>query len=60
VRRSFSTRRSFTGPKDRPENHHDVERPLTSRIMATINHWYEATVIRASQTENMAGDHVGV
>jgi beta-hydroxylase len=38
----------------------DVERPLTSRIMATINHWYEATVIRASQTENMAGDHVGV
>ena len=38
----------------------DVERPLTSRIMATINHWYEATVIRASQTENVAGDQVGV
>src|SRR5207237_4045657 len=38
----------------------DVERPLTSRIMAIINHWYEATVIRASQTENMAGDRVGV
>src|SRR5947207_2429919 len=38
----------------------DVERPLTSRIMAKINHWYEATVIRASQTENMAGDRVGV
>jgi beta-hydroxylase len=38
----------------------DVERPLTSRIMATINHWYESTVIRASQTENMEGDQVGV
>jgi len=38
----------------------DVERPLTSRIMATINHWYEATVIRASQTENVAGDQVGM
>ena len=38
----------------------DVERPLTSRVMAKINHWYEATVIRASQTENVAGDQVGV
>ena len=38
----------------------DVERPLTSRIMAKINHWYEATVIRASQTENVEGDQVGV
>jgi len=28
--------------------------------MTTVNHWYEATVIRASQTDNMAGDHVGV
>ncbi|TMG81200.1 MAG: aspartyl/asparaginyl beta-hydroxylase domain-containing protein [Betaproteobacteria bacterium] len=37
----------------------DVERPLTSRIMSKINHWYESTVIRASQTENMEGDTVG-
>jgi beta-hydroxylase len=38
----------------------DVERPLKSRIMAKINHWYKATVIRASQTENVEGDAVGV
>jgi beta-hydroxylase len=38
----------------------DVERPLTSRIMAKVNHWYKNTVIRASQTENMEGDRVGV
>ena len=38
----------------------DVERPLTSRIMAKINHWYKNTVIRASQTDNMEGDRVGV
>jgi beta-hydroxylase len=38
----------------------DVERPLTNRIMAKINHWYKNTVIRASQTENMEGDRVGV
>jgi beta-hydroxylase len=28
--------------------------------MTKINHWYKATVIRASQTENVAGDQVGV
>jgi beta-hydroxylase len=38
----------------------DVERPLTSRVMTKINHWYKATVIRASQTENVAGDQVGL
>ena len=38
----------------------DVERPLTNRIMAKVNHWYKNTVIRASQTENMEGDRVGV
>jgi len=38
----------------------DVERPLTSRIMAKVNHWYKNTVIRASQTENMEGDRVGL
>ena len=38
----------------------DVERPLKSRIMAKINHWFEATAIRASQTENAPGDQIGV
>jgi beta-hydroxylase len=38
----------------------DVERPLTSRIVAKVNHWYKNTVIRASQTENMEGDRVGL
>ncbi len=38
----------------------DVERPLTSRIMQKINHWFEATAIRASQTENAPGDQIGV
>lgn len=38
----------------------DVERPLTSRLMARFNHWVERTVIRATQTENAAGDKVGL
>ena len=38
----------------------DVERPLTSRIMSRINHWFEATAIRASQTENAPGEKIGV
>ena len=37
----------------------DVERPLTSRVMTRINRWYKNTFISASQTENIAGDHVG-
>jgi beta-hydroxylase len=37
----------------------DVERPLTNRLMTRINHWYKNTFIRASQTENIAGDRVG-
>jgi len=37
----------------------DVERPLTNRLMSRINRWYKNTFIRASQTENIAGDHVG-
>ena len=37
----------------------DVERPLTSRVMTGFNKWYKNTFIRASQTENMAGDHIG-
>jgi len=38
----------------------DVERPLKSRLMAKFNHWYKNTVIRASQTENIEGDRVGL
>ena len=38
----------------------DVERPLKSRIMTKLNHWFEATAIRASQTENAPGDQIGV
>ncbi|MEO8344504.1 MAG: aspartyl/asparaginyl beta-hydroxylase domain-containing protein [Betaproteobacteria bacterium] len=37
----------------------DIERPLTSRAMTRINHWYKNTLIRASQTENIPGDHIG-
>ncbi len=37
----------------------DVERPLTSRWMAKLNHWVKRTLVRASQTENVPGDKVG-
>jgi beta-hydroxylase len=37
----------------------DIERPLTNRVMRTLNHWVELTWMRASQTDNAAGDHVG-
>ena len=38
----------------------DVERPLRFAPMRWLNHLMEKTVIRASQTENAPGDHVGV
>jgi beta-hydroxylase len=38
----------------------DVERPLRNRFVARINHWFERTAIRASETENTPGDRVGV
>ncbi len=38
----------------------DIERPLTNRVMRTINHWVELTWMRASQTENAVGDNVGL
>jgi beta-hydroxylase len=38
----------------------DIERPLTNRVMRTLNHWVELTWMRASQTDNAAGDHVGL
>jgi beta-hydroxylase len=37
----------------------DVERPLTSPALARLNHWIKATFVRATQTENVAGDKVG-
>jgi beta-hydroxylase len=38
----------------------DIERPLSNRVMRAVNHFVKNTVIRASQTENMPGDRVGV
>ena len=38
----------------------DVERPLRLRVMRWINHVVEMTLIRASQTENVPGDGVGL
>jgi len=38
----------------------DVERPLTSRLAAQVNHWIKQTFVRASQTENAPGDKVGM
>jgi beta-hydroxylase len=37
----------------------DVERPLRGRVIKWLNHAVELTLIRASQTENAPGDHVG-
>lgn len=38
----------------------DVERPLSNRLIAKLNHWMEKTFVRASQTENVPGDRVGL
>jgi beta-hydroxylase len=38
----------------------DIERPLESRFAAAINRAFRNTVIRASQTENIAGEKVGL
>jgi beta-hydroxylase len=38
----------------------DVERPLTRPWATRLNHWIERTFVRASQTENVPGDKVGV
>jgi beta-hydroxylase len=37
----------------------DIERPLSNRVIATMNRWFRNTMIRASQTENVEGDKVG-
>jgi beta-hydroxylase len=38
----------------------DIERPLSNRLIRAVNHFVKNTLIRASQTENMPGDRVGV
>ncbi len=38
----------------------DVERPLTNPVARAVNHWIKRTFVRASQTENTAGDKVGL
>lgn len=38
----------------------DIERPLSNRVMKSLNHGFRNTVIRASQTENVAGEPVGI
>jgi beta-hydroxylase len=38
----------------------DVERPLRNPLVRALNHFVEMTLIRASQTENAPGDHIGV
>jgi beta-hydroxylase len=37
----------------------DVQRPLTNVLLVKFNNWYKHTFIRATQTENIAGDRVG-
>ncbi len=38
----------------------DIERPLTNRVITAINRWFSSTMIRATQTENVEGDKVGL
>jgi len=38
----------------------DIERPLTNRVVARLNHWIKSTLVRACQTENAPGDKVGL
>ena len=38
----------------------DVERPLSIRWLSKLNHWVEKTIVRATQTENVPGDKVGL
>ncbi|MDA8363813.1 MAG: aspartyl/asparaginyl beta-hydroxylase domain-containing protein [Gammaproteobacteria bacterium] len=37
----------------------DIERPLRSRAMAALNRVFKRVVMRASQTQNVEGEHVG-
>lgn len=38
----------------------DVERPLRTPVMRAFNRWFAATIVRASATQNVEGERVGV
>jgi beta-hydroxylase len=38
----------------------DVERPLRSRAMTTLNRWFKNHVMRAAETQNVEGERVGM
>jgi beta-hydroxylase len=38
----------------------DVERPLKSRVMTAINRWFARNVMKASATQNVEGEKIGV
>lgn len=38
----------------------DVERPLTSRTIAALNRWFARNVMKASATQNVEGEKIGV
>ena len=38
----------------------DVERPLHTAVMRWINHWVKRIVVRASSTQNVEGEEVGL
>lgn len=38
----------------------DVERPLRSRLLTAFNRWFAATVMRASSSQNVPGEKVGM
>jgi beta-hydroxylase len=38
----------------------DVERPFRSTVMARVNRWISHHVVKASATQNVEGEHVGV
>ena len=37
----------------------DVERPLKSRLMTTVNRWFARNVMKASATQNVEGEKIG-
>ena len=38
----------------------DVERPLTNRTIAALNRWFARNVMKASATQNVEGEKIGV
>jgi beta-hydroxylase len=37
----------------------DIERPMTSSLMAKFNHWVSENIVKASSTNNVEGEKVG-